>query len=317
MTNFHQIAGYDVISTLGKGAGSTLYSARDKHGAPFALKRVTKKTPHDQRYLDQAIAEHQIANKFDHPNLRKSIKVIKLRELIRVSEIVVVMELVDGKTLEEWRPDSMLVTCRICRAVAAALKFMHDQGYVHADIKPNNIMVTTDGQVKIIDFGQSCPRNTVKERIQGTPDYIAPEQVKRQAITEQTDVFCLGATMYWMLTGKNVPTAFTRRAQQNAGVQLKTDDYKKITPPIELNPNVTPALSSLVMDCVQRRPDDRPHGMQVVIERLEMAIAQIERNRRAAMAAAKAKAEQGQPEAAAATGLDDTDTVGGSQRQAS
>ncbi|MEM8494506.1 MAG: serine/threonine-protein kinase, partial [Planctomycetota bacterium] len=264
-----------------------------------------------------AIAEHQIANKFDHPNLRKSIKVIKLRELIRVSEIVVVMELVDGKTLEEWRPDSMLVTCRICRAVAAALKFMHDQGYVHADIKPNNIMVTTDGQVKIIDFGQSCPRNTVKERIQGTPDYIAPEQVKRQAITEQTDVFCLGATMYWMLTGKNVPTAFTRRAQQNAGVQLKTDDYKKITPPIDLNPNVTPALSSLVMDCVQRRPDDRPHGMQVVIERLEMAIAQIERNRRAAMAAAKANAGQSQPEAAAATGLDDTDTVGGSQRQAS
>ncbi len=322
MTNFHQIAGYDVITTLGKGAGSTLYSARDKHGAPFALKRVTKKTAHDQRYIDQAVAEHQIASKFDHPQLRKSIKVIKLRELIRISEVVVVMELVEGKTLEDWRPESMLVTCRICRGVAAALKFMHEKGYVHADIKPNNIMVTSDGQVKIIDFGQSCPRHTVKERIQGTPDYIAPEQVKRQAITEQTDVFCLGATMYWMLTGKNIPTAFTRRNQQNAGVQMMTDDYKKTTPPIELNDKVSPALSSLVMDCVQRRPEDRPQGMQVVIERLDMAIAQIERSRRAAAAArtgANGAAAATDARAAGTSGLDDTDTTDalGGQRRAS
>jgi serine/threonine-protein kinase len=307
-TNFHQIAGYDLIAKLGTGAGSVLYSARDKHGAPFALKRVTKKSAHDQRYLDQALAEHQIASKFDHPNLRKSIKVLKLRELIRISEVVVVMELVEGKTLEDWRPDSMLVTCRICRAVASALKFMHDKGYVHADIKPNNIMVTADGKVKIIDFGQSCPRSTIKERIQGTPDYIAPEQVKRQAITEQTDIFCLGATMYWLLTGKNVPTAFTRRNQQNAGVQLKTDDYKKITPPIELNETVTPALSSLVMDCIQRRPEDRPDDMQVVCERLDMAIAQIERARRAAQAKPAAGAAS-QP-AATAGDLDDTDALG-------
>ncbi|MEM7577839.1 MAG: hypothetical protein AAF328_10220, partial [Planctomycetota bacterium] len=89
------------------------------------------------------------------------------------------------------------------------------------------------------------------------------------------------------------------------------------SPPMELNPNVTPALSSLVMDCVQRRPEDRPHGMQVVIERLDMAIAQIERNRRAAMAAAKAQAEGNTAEAGAGPGLDDTDALGGSQRQAS
>ncbi len=297
MSKYHQIAGYDIVSTLGKGAGSVLYAARDKHGTQFCLKRVTKKAPQDQRYIDQAVAEHQIASKFDHPQLRKSFKVVKLRELIRVSEVVVVMEMVDGLTLEEYRPPSMLKTVQVCRDVAAALKSMHDDGYVHADIKPNNIMVTGDGVVKIIDFGQSCPKNTVKERIQGTPDYIAPEQVKRQAITEQTDVFCLGATMYWLLTGKNIPTVFTRRNQ--AGVQLKGgDDYKKITPPIELNPQMTPALSSLIMDCCQRKPEDRPDGMRTVIERLDMAIAQIKRNQAAAA---------GKPQP---TPMDDTSEVG-------
>ncbi len=301
MANFHQIAGYDVVKKLGTGAGSVLYAARGKDGGNYCLKRVSKKTAHDQRYIDQAVAEHQIASKFDHPQIRKSIKLIKLRELIRVSEVVVVMEMVDGRTLEEYEQIDMLTTCRVCRKIAAALKHMHDLGYVHADIKPNNIMIGRDGEVKIIDFGQSCPTNTVKERIQGTPDYIAPEQVKRSAITEQTDVFCLGATMYWMLTGKNVPTVFTRRNQ--AGVQLKTDDYKKATPPIDVNPDVTPALSSLVMDCVNRRPEDRPDGMQTVIERLDMAIAQIERNRKLGKGAAGTGA-----------GMDDTDAVGQSSR---
>lgn len=288
MSKFHQIAGYDVVETLGTGAGSTLYAVRNKKGTKYCLKRVVKKTEQDQRFIDQALAEHKIAHKFSHPRLRRSLKVHKIRELIRVSEVAVIMEMVDGWTLEEKRPDDVLELCTVFREIAEALAAMHELGFAHADVKPNNIMLSEpeDGDekgsdsghaVKIIDFGQSCTIGTVKERIQGTPDYIAPEQVRRRAITEQTDVFCLGATMYWLLTGSNVPTMMPKRAKDS--VAIKDDSNKRFDPPAKLNPAVSPALSSLIMDCVERRPENRPAGMKAVIGRLDLAVSQIKRSR--------------------------------------
>ncbi len=280
MAEFHEIAGYEVLSTLGFGARSTIYSVRDpKRGECYALKRVVKSSPSDQRYLDQAIAEHEIASKFDHPSLRKSLKLIKQREFIRVTEVLVLMELVEGKTLEHYQPNGLLELLAICRQVAAGLQTMHDLNYVHADIKPNNIMLSNRcdpqdpaSQVKIIDFGQSCSINTQKDRIQGTPDYIAPEQVLRKPITPKTDIFNLGATMYWLLTGKHVPTMIPKKG---AGVQLRVE--QKSQTPAELNPQVPPALSSLVMDCVEKHASDRPMDMTEVINRLEIAASQVAR----------------------------------------
>ena len=274
MAEFHQIAGYDVIASLGEGAHSTIYHVRDKRGQPLILKRVVKNSANEQRFLDQALAEHDVAQNIDHPRVRKSFKVIKQREFIRVSEVLVLMEMVDGYTLEQRRPTGLKEVCRIFYEAAEGLKAMHQAGYVHADIKPNNIMVVKGNGVKLIDFGQSCKSGTIKERIQGTPDYIAPEQVKREAITEQTDVFNLGATFYWLLTGKHVPTLIPKK---QAGVQLKTEEHRSCPAPIELNPEIPPALSSLVMDCVQRKPADRPDSMDAVIDRLEIAASQIRR----------------------------------------
>src|SRR5438309_1276541 len=87
--------------------------------------------------------------------------------------------------------------------------------YVVSDLKTNNILVGPDGKVKVIDFGQACKTGTCKERIQGTPDYIAPEQVKREAVTFRTDVFNFGATMYWTVTGQKIPTLFTLKKDEN------------------------------------------------------------------------------------------------------
>ncbi len=276
MAEFHDIAGYEVLATLGLGARSTIYAVRDRKGQTYALKRVVKSSPSDQRFLDQAIAEHKVASLFDHPALRKSYKLIRQRDFIRTSEVLVLMELVDGQTLEQFQPGNMARLCEICRHVAEGLAAMHTKQYVHADIKPNNIMVTKTGDVKVIDYGQSCPTGTVKERIQGTPDYIAPEQVLRRMITPQTDVFNLGATMYWLLTQRNIPTMIPRKTQ--AGMALRTDE--KCQPPRELNGQVPPALSSLVMDCIQSEPVQRPGTMREVIDRLVIAGKQVARDAR-------------------------------------
>ncbi|MFP4144990.1 MAG: serine/threonine protein kinase [Phycisphaeraceae bacterium] len=272
MAEFNEIAGFEVLDTLGTGARSTIYAVRDRREHVYALKRVIKSSPSDQRFIDQALAEHEISSQLDHPALRRSYRVIKQRNFIRTSEVLVLMEFVDGRTLEQHQPESVLALAEIFRDVADGLGVMHSAGYVHADIKPNNIMITGTDTVKIIDFGQSCPIGTVKQRIQGTPDYIAPEQVKRRAIMPQTDVFNLGATMYWLLTQKHVPTLIPKG---QAGVTLRTEE--RCAPPAELNEDVPPALNSLIMDCVERDPADRPETMANVVDRLEISIAQIRR----------------------------------------
>ena len=175
MADFNEILGYEVLGTLGYGARSTIYSVRDKKNRLYALKRVIKSSASDQRYLDQAILEYKVSSQFEHPVLRSCFKLLRQREFIRTSEVLVLMEMVDGLTLEQHQPNSLAHLVEICRQVAMGLGAMHIKGFVHADIKPNNIMVSDSSQIKIIDFGQSCRSGTVKARIQGTPDYIAPE----------------------------------------------------------------------------------------------------------------------------------------------
>lgn len=279
MTRLSEILGYEVLGTLGHGARSTIFAVKDPSNHIFALKRVIKSTQADQRYIDQAILEHEIAQKFDHPSLRKSFRLFRHRQLLRVTEIDVLMEMVDGVTLEQYKPKDLIELVRLCQQVAGGLVEMHKVGIVHSDIKPNNILVTGSDSVKIIDFGQSCPTNTIKARIQGTPDYIAPEQVNRRRITPRTDVFNLGATMYWLLTGKHVPTLIPKG---QPGAVLKSDRGESgLLSPREIDQKVTPALSMLVMNCLEQDPRQRP-DMNAVFERLDLAHAQLLREQEAA-----------------------------------
>src|SRR5581483_7171185 len=139
-------------------------------------------------------------------------------------------------------------------------------GYAHCDIKPNNILYCSSGKVKVIDFGQSCKIGTIKERIQGTPDYIAPEQVARRPVTVQTDVFNLGATLYWALTGRHIPTLYTVNKKGENSFLLDT----RIDTPIDLNPKVPMPISNLVMDCIATKAAKRPADMEQVVRWLEL-----------------------------------------------
>jgi len=177
-----------------------------------------------------------------------------------------VMEYVDGLSLETARPNRLATFLTVCQRVAAGLHAMHQAGYVHSDIKPNNVMVGKGGFVKIIDFGQSCLLGHRKGRIQGTPDYIAPEQVRRMPLSARTDVFNLGATMYWLLTSENYPTAL-RNDKPRGGVNLISAD--KPLAPIELNDKIPLALSRLVMECCRDNPEERPGDMTQLSSRLE------------------------------------------------
>src|SRR3954463_903431 len=259
---------YDVLERLGEGARSTIYRVRDPGtGREFALKHVHRDDPKDIRFIEQMETEFEISKQFTHPNLRRSfeLKIVKTM-LLKVSEAFLIMELVDGKPLEMRPPSDMNEILDTFIGAAQGLRAMHQMGYAHCDIKTNNILRNARGDVKVIDFGQSCKIGTVKERIQGTPDYIAPEQVTRRPISMQTDVFNLGATLYWAITGKPIPTLYTVNKKGENSFLLDS----KFDSPIQMNPLVPPAVSTLVMECIATKPSKRPADMDQMINRMEL-----------------------------------------------
>lgn len=260
---------YDVLERIGEGARSTIYAVKDPAtNRDYALKHVIRNDTKDIRFVEQMETEFEISKQFNHPNLRKvyDLKISK-NLLLKVNEAYLLMELVDGRTIDINRPTDMVQLIDLFIMVAKGLKYMHQLGYVHCDLKPINILRTPTGQVKIIDFGQSCKIGTVKDRIQGTPDYIAPEQVMRQPVTQQTDIFNLGASMYWAVTGRHIPTLYTVNKKGENSFLLDA----RFDTPRDLNPAVPQALANLIMESVSTRASRRPSDMDAVLQRLELA----------------------------------------------
>ncbi len=261
---------FTIIRRIGNGARSTIYLATDEQdGSLVALKRVIVEKPEDYRVLEQTELEYKVAQEIDHPYVRKCYRLRKIRSMFKVRELLLSMEHFEGKTLEDSPTLSLGDVLLVFRMVATGLSAMHQRGYIHCDIKPNNILISKSGTIKIIDLGQSCRIGTIKSRIQGTPDYIAPEQVKRKTLTPKTDIFNLGATMYWALTGKNVPTLIPKK---NGVGRLEPP---KCPAPHEMKNQLPLGISMLVMDCVKNDPAERPPSMADVIAGLDAMIHSI------------------------------------------
>lgn len=273
------VQGLRILSDLGQGAASNVYLAQDpKSKQIWALKHVHRGSSKDDRFLQQAIYECKVASKLDHPNIRKIERLDrKSRMFVHTTDVFLVMEMLDGISMDRNPPRNFDDAVTIFLQVADALRHMHSRGFVHADMKPNNIMVVsspTGPIAKIIDLGQSCEIGTVKPRIQGTPDYIAPEQVHRRAITERTDVYNLGATMYFTLTGQTVPSALSTKPDALVN-RLDDAQIPKAPAAVSLNPRIPPKLNELIMHCIEINEADRPAYMTFVRERLELILGQI------------------------------------------
>ncbi|AQQ09440.1 Serine/threonine-protein kinase PknA [Sedimentisphaera cyanobacteriorum] len=264
-----RIPGFTIRKTLGTGAKSTIYEAQDHQtGDVVALKRVLVEHNDDMRFVEQVDTELKVASQIDNKYIRKCYRVIKRRRLLKTTEVLMTMELFNGLPLDSMNRLSLIDVMLIFRMASIGLNEMHRSGFVHCDIKPNNILVNMGrGEIKIIDLGQSCPVGTVKARVQGTPDYIAPEQVRKQPITHRTDVFNLGAAFYWVLTGKKVPTVLPKQNDIAAGVGF--EESKKPESPSRIYSKIPMTLSNLIMDCVNANPAERPSGMHILISRLD------------------------------------------------
>lgn len=268
-----EVPGYQVVQYLGSGARSTIWHIRDNAtNESFALKRVVRRQSDDEKFFGQAFNEYQVGSQLDHPNVRHIYRLRKVKRWLSLRELHLVMELCEGQTVQENCPSNLQELLRIFIDVAGALAYMNSMGFVHADIKPNNILVAPDKTVKIIDLGQSCRLGTIKERIQGTPDFIAPEQVYRRPLDARTDVFNFGAAMYWSLTGKAIPTVLPKKSN----VTMLADLHVKS--PDTVNPDVPAPLNKLVMDCIEIHPQSRPSSMAELAARLDLIAHALKRN---------------------------------------
>lgn len=280
MSNKKVIAGYRVLARIGTGAASELYAVQDPRTKQvWALKHVIRYTEKDDRFLEQTMNEYAVGSKLAHPNVRGMHRLVKHRKMFKMHSISLLMELVDAFPLDQRLPKNDKQAVKIFKQVAEGLSHMHGRGFVHADIKPSNILVSEHDEVKIIDLGQGCATGTVKKRIQGTPGYMAPEQAHRQTITPKTDIYNFGATMYWVLVREVIPTALPPK-DENSSLYSGALDAEMVdmpVPPHVRNQRIHPLLSKQIMDCVQLDPDKRPESMELISNRLELIAELLEK----------------------------------------
>lgn len=268
-----EIPNYRVLEKLGVGAQSHIYRARCmRTGKDYAVKVVKIKSPEDATFVDLLKAEHAIGSAVDHPVVRKVYELRIMRQRFRVRGAILFMEFVDGIAMSDKdfnRPlDEVLV---LFREVAEGLHAMHLSGYVHADMKPNNIMVTPEGKAKLIDLGQSAPSYQAKARVQGTVDYMAPEQVQRGELNARTDVFGFGATLHRVLTGKPIPTEMNQSVSMHSQ-NLVGKRVSELRAQHETAADHLPiCIVRLMAACCQKNQEDRLTDMGTVIERLDLA----------------------------------------------
>jgi len=262
---------YRILGKLGTGANSVILLARNAQtGARYSIKVVRVRQPEDMKYVDQLRDEHAVAGVLDHPVLRKTYELrLVRRRLTKINSAILFMEYVDGIPLNDPEFSCPLPSLlSYFRIAAEGLDAMHREGFVHADVKPGNILITPDERVKLIDFGQACTMLTAKPRIQGTIDYIAPEQVARGKLDTRTDVFGLGATLFKVLTGQSIPTDMNRTVNFHC-LSLIGKRASELDQPLSVE--LAAPIERLIEECCQKDPARRLPDMKAMIDRLELA----------------------------------------------
>jgi len=269
MAQQRAIGKFQVLGTLGQGAHSTILHIRcHSDGRQYALKIVPIEDKEDQKFLDQAQHELRVGQMLDHPNLLK-VHTLELQRdwLFRVKKVHLLSEYVNGKTLDKMAALSVPRLVQIFSRVAAGLNHMHRRGICHADLKPNNIMLSKSGDVKIIDYGLAWIKNQPKGRVQGTPEYMAPETVKHSIVDERTDIYNFGATMYRLTTWRLPPSAVPPAGSPT----LNSKVFESLLKPVEhCNAEAPPELCKLIHRCLAFLPERRPAKVSDIVDKLKV-----------------------------------------------
>lgn len=244
---------YEIIMKIGSGGMADVYKAKDHVlNRLVAIKVLKQEYSTDATFVKKFRVEAQSAAGLSHPNI---VNVYDVGEDDGVYFIV--MELVQGITLKNYIDMKGKLDIRealnISVQIASGLSAAHENRIIHRDIKPQNIIMSRDGKVKVTDFGiaKVADSTTVTTTAAGTVHYISPEQARGGYSDERSDIYSLGITMYEMVTGR-VPF----EGETNVAVALM-HIQSEITPPRQLEPSIPVSFEKIILKCTQKKPERR------------------------------------------------------------
>ena len=246
---------YEVLKRVGSGGMADVYMAKDhKLNRNVAVKVLKSEYVEDEKFLKKFETEAQAVARLSHPNI-VNIYDVGMEDGINY----IVMELAEGITLKEYiRKKGFLSpkeTVEISTQIASAISHAHKNHIIHRDIKPQNILVSDTGIIKVTDFGiaKATSSNTVTSTAtaMGSVHYISPEQAKGRFCDEKSDIYSLGITMYEMVTG-HVPF------DHENGVTIALMHLQnEITPPSQIRDGIPDSLEKIILKCTMKKPEER------------------------------------------------------------
>lgn len=270
-----QVGPYQILEQLGQGGMATVYKAYhpalDRY---VALKALHPAFMEDPNFLERFRREARVVARLDHPNI---VPVYDFSE--HEGRPYLVMKFVEGETLKarlQRGPLTLDEIGRIAEAVGAALTYAHEQGVLHRDVKPSNVLLSTDGRIYLTDFGlariaQAGESTLSSDRLLGTPQYISPEQALGKGdLDARTDIYAFGVMLYEMLLGRVPYNADTPYAIIHDHI------YAPLPRPRDLNPNLPPALERVLLKALAKQPEDRFADVPALMEALQQALAEAD-----------------------------------------
>jgi len=242
------------LALIGAGGMGRVYKVRNRFSNREEAMKVLLPDLNSERDLAaRFMMEIRTLASLDHPNIAQ------LRTAFQFeNQLVMIMEYVEGVTLEKLAGEAALPIDRdldYATQVLSALSYAHSRGVIHRDIKPANIMITTHGQVKLMDFG--IAKNADEMQLTrpgmtiGSVYYMSPEQVRGGTVDARSDIYSFGVTLYESLTGRKPFEADTSYSVLNAHLTVAP------VPPIEVNPAVPPQVNQIILRALEKNPDDR------------------------------------------------------------
>ena len=260
-----QLGRYEILESIGVGASSTVFKARDTLIGRIVAIKTLQAGLNDDAWRERFMSEARIIGQLSHP------RIVKLHD-VGIDETsgspYLVMEFVVGQTLEKHvaakKPELQQVYSWGA-ALARALAYAHEQGIIHGDIKPANIMINQDGRVMLTDFGiaRFAAHVTQAGGLRGTPAYLSPEQIEGKPTDGRSDIFSLGIVLYQLATGQ-------RPFQSDSVDAVCAQILKaKITPPTKVNPMLPRAFDGIIERCLARNPANRYANGEILSTELE------------------------------------------------